>query len=113
VVVIRRGDEDGVEVLLLLAEKLAVIVVGVGVGQVFSGGAEAIEIDVADGGDVRAGLDDLIEIAPPATAYADACDVERGVLRLRRRRERPAARVGAARPCASSPVSMPVRRPRR
>lgn len=77
------GDDDGVEVEVVVGVEFAEVAVGFGVG-VFCGGAfEVVAVDVAEGDDVF-GFGHLAEVAAAAAADADGGDVEFRVGGLRR-----------------------------
>ena len=93
--VVGRGDDDGVEVLLLV-EHLAEVGVGLGLGKPLGHLAQVQRIDVAQGDDVFAGQ--VIDVVGALVGHADAGQVELFVGPLRRQcRSRPNHGAGGQR----------------
>jgi hypothetical protein len=84
---VRRGDEHGVDVLLLL-DQFAVVAIQLRPGIFFDRSGGVIEIHIAQRDDVReAGRVEIANVAPALTADADAAEVH---LFTRRRESRAA-----------------------
>ena len=82
--IVGRGDLNGVDLVTFCLEHLAPVLVGPGVGELCDSLCHACGIDVADCGDVDAGMGgETCEVAPAFAIDADCRKVELSVRRGR------------------------------